>query len=69
MSDVLSQDPRILAQRFDPKMLILGLFVLKDFMLIRTHKDQFGQNVTVSVRIPDVTYLPTVVHAWAILLP
>jgi hypothetical protein len=42
-------------------MPILGLFVLKDFGLIRTHKDRFGQKFTVSVRIPDGTYLPTVV--------
>jgi hypothetical protein len=40
-------------------MPILGLFVLKDFGFIRTHKDRFGQKSTVSVRIPDGTYLPT----------
>ena len=54
--------PRILAQRFDPKIPILGLFVLEDCGLIHTHKDQFGQKFAVSVRIPDVTYLPTIVR-------
>ena len=32
-----SQDPGILGQRSDPKMVIFGLFVLKVLVHIRTH--------------------------------
>jgi hypothetical protein len=58
--DSQKQDPCLLAKRFDPKMAIWGLFVLKVSATIRTHKDQFAQNLVVSVRIQDVTFVPTV---------
>ena len=38
----LGEDPRLLAQRSDPKMTILVVFVLKVLALIRTHYDRFG---------------------------
>ena len=38
----LGEDPRLLAQRSDPKMMILVVFVLKVLALIRMHYDRFG---------------------------
>ena len=58
---MFTQAPCILAQRFDPKLAILGLFVLNVLALIRTHKDRFAQNSVSGVRIVDGTCLPTVV--------
>jgi hypothetical protein len=44
---------------FDPKLAILGLFVLNVLALIRTHKDRFAQNSVSFVRPHCGWDLPT----------
>jgi hypothetical protein len=50
-----------LARRYDPEMVILGLFVLMVLAPAHLYKDRVGQNPIIFVCILDLTYPQTVV--------
>ena len=50
-----------MARRYDPEMVILGLFVLMVLAPAHLYKDWVGQNSIIFVCILDLTYPQTVV--------